>query len=686
MLFGAFGNASLAMQTMDHAMGTISQNIANINTTGYKRKDTEFKTVMSESHSSPGTTQNSPTASTATTGLDIFGVRAVDRYMITQQGTIASTNNWTDLGINGRGFFVVTAPDTSGQPQATLSESDARGTLYTREGNFVQQAIGTKSYFTTAGGQFLMGWMADAQGNIPGVATTASSPVTSSSGTTSSASTGKPSMTPIYTLPGQTIPGVATTAIQTVMNLPADAAMTASPQSFVNTSIITDGTGAAQDLTMTWTRVDGDNWTVDFSLPTGPASGSVGTITSPSTTVGATTLPRMNVTMDRFGNITSPSTSASGTGFADLSIAWSAGATPTTTAAVDLNTQKPSLHEVPITLTVYDNAFNPENLMVGFERTSSGQWYMRIKNPTANGSVTALSETGGTTTTTTTTTSSTIPGSVPITFDGSGKIITPSTINLGFAWTPSVAATTPATVAVPTVLQPYTSALQAAAQGVTAPGMPATAAQLTTYQTSLDTAIGAVAIAAPATAADLTAYSASIYTAFATANTTTATAASTAASKAGTNTIALDVSKLTQYVGSKATAIDIKSNDQDGYASGVMDGTEFIKTGELIGHFSNGRTRTLAMVPVATFVAADNLDAISGTLFRRTQQAGDMTIDSIGAQGSGAQIVASAVETSNVDLADEFTRMIITQKAYSMNATVFKTADEMSTTARDLMK
>lgn len=671
MLYGAFNNASLAMQSFDHAMGTISQNIANINTNGYKRKDTEFKTVMSESHTAPGTTQNSATAPTATRGLDVFGVRAVDRYMITQQGIITPTSNWSDIGINGRGFFMVTEPDTTGLPQASASTTDDKNTLYTRAGDFIQKAVGTKSYFTTASGQFLMGWQADAQGKIPGVTTTASSSVASAANT---ATGSKPSsLVPIYTTPGQLIDGVATTAMQTVMNLPSQATATASPQSFTNSSVVTDGTGAAQDLTMTWSRVDGDNWSVAFSLPTNPGSGSVGTITGSPITV----------TMDRFGALTAPTASASGIGFADLAIAWSAGATTTTTPSVDLNGQKPTLQEVPVTLTVYDNAFNAENLTLAFEHSASGQWYMRIKNPEASGSVTALSASSGSTTPAA---AGTAPGSIPITFDGAGKIITPTTVNFGYAWTPSVTATTPAIVTAPSALSPYASALNTAIAGVTVPSQPATAGQLTAYQTALDTAIGAVAIAAPATAADLTAYSASLYGAFVTANTTTATAKAAAATKAGTNTIALDVSKLTQYAGATATAIEIKNNEQDGYASGIMDSTAFTSTGELIGHFSNGRTRTLAMIPVASFVAADNLDAVSGTMFRRTQQAGDLKIDTISSQGSGASMAVSAVETSNVDLADEFTRMIVTQKAYSMNSTVFKTADEMTTTARDLYR
>ncbi len=85
MLWGAFTNASQAMQTMDWAMGSISQNIANVNTPGYKEKESLFKTVLSESHTAqtnPGTTAGSS---------NIFGVRAVDRNLITKSGTITPT-------------------------------------------------------------------------------------------------------------------------------------------------------------------------------------------------------------------------------------------------------------------------------------------------------------------------------------------------------------------------------------------------------------------------------------------------------------------------------------------------------------------------------------------------------------------------------------------------------------------
>lgn len=668
MLWGAFNNASLAMQTMDHAMGGISQNIANVNTNGYKRKDTLFKTVLSESHTAPGTSQNSPTKATATTGLDIFAVRAVDRNFITQQGIITPTNTWTDMGINGRGFFMISQPDSQGNP--TTSSGDSTNTLYTRAGNFQTKAVGTKSYFTTAGGQYLLGWQADAQGRIDGVATTASSPVTATTTTTTTSGGGGGSLAPVYYQPGQLIDGIATTIIQPVINLPANATATASTKAAVDSTSVTDGFGAAQDLSINWSRsqTNGDNWTVTFTLPTAPANGSIGTIDPLSSP--------LLVKLDANGNvvkfINTAGTETIGS-TPTLNISWAAGATTATTPTINLAATKPTIEEIPLTLTVYDEAFNAESLPVAFERTGSGQWYMRIKLPSTSGTVDEFS--GG---------STSGRYSVPVTFDGTGKIMTPSSITMGISWTPSVTATDPDPVQIPSVLSSYGSQITTAVNGVTKPTLPATAAQLTTYEANLTAALAAIAVVAPATAADLTTYAEEVAAAYSDASDATQTAKDAAAAAAGSNTITFKTDKITQFSADAIDKIGIKVIDQDGYESGVMDSASFVSTGELIGHFSNGRTRTLAMIPVASFVAADQLDPISGTLFRRTEQAGEMEIASIASQGSGAQIVASSVETSNVDLADEFTRMIITQKAYSMNATVFKTADEMSVTARDL--
>lgn len=546
MLWGAFTNASQAMQTMDWAMGSISQNIANVNTTGYKEKETLFKTVLSESHTSPAQTNNSPTKATATTGLDIFGVRAVDRNLITKSGTITPTTIWSDLAINGRGFFVVSQPDSTGAPQGSLTSSN---TLYTRAGNFTQRAVNGNSYFTTADGNYLMGWAADASGNI----------------------TAGSALTPVYANIGQTANGQPTATMQLVANVPSNATMTGTTKTFTDTTSITDGFGTAQDMTMTWTRTGSDTWTVDFSLPANPASGSVGTITGSPVTV----------TVDADGVITAPATSASGTGFADLTIDWSAGPTLQSTASLDLNANKPAFAEVSETVPIYDEAFNSHNLNMSFEHASNGQWYLRLRPPAAEGTISALTADGAT-----------YASAIPITFDGAGKILTPATASFTVDWT---------------------------------------------------------------------------------------------ATGAGSNTVTLDLTKLSQYSSDPATKLGVKTIDQDGFASGTMSSVEITTDGSVVAHYDNGETRRIFQIPVASFVSADQLEPISGTLFRATEQAGEMTIASISDQGSGASIVASATETSNVDLEDQFTRMIVTQKAYSVNSNVFKTADEMSQTVRDLI-
>src|SRR5690606_5140171 len=76
------------------ALASISQNIANVNTVGYKRTASEFATVVN--------------SQTSGTGYSAGGVKATARQFITQGGQLQRTSSSTDLGIEGAGFFVVT--------------------------------------------------------------------------------------------------------------------------------------------------------------------------------------------------------------------------------------------------------------------------------------------------------------------------------------------------------------------------------------------------------------------------------------------------------------------------------------------------------------------------------------------------------------------------------------------------
>jgi len=112
----------------------------------------------------------------------------------------------------------------------------------------------------------------------------------------------------------------------------------------------------------------------------------------------------------------------------------------------------------------------------------------------------------------------------------------------------------------------------------------------------------------------------------------------------------------------------------------------FTGRGELAGNFDNGRTTNLFKLPVARFQATNALETRGGNLYSATAEAGDMMVAEAGNTASGSVFVPGSVEASNVDIGEEFTKMIITQKAYSSAATVFRTADEMTVLLRDLKR
>ena len=123
------------------ALASISQNIANVNTVGYKRSQADFSTVVN--------TQS------VYTGYSAGGVTSVARHNISQTGQLQSTTSSTDLGIAGQGFFVVT------QKAEGLTPTDAR--LFTRAGSFKVDEFG---YLKNTAGLYLQGWPVDAYGVI----------------------------------------------------------------------------------------------------------------------------------------------------------------------------------------------------------------------------------------------------------------------------------------------------------------------------------------------------------------------------------------------------------------------------------------------------------------------------------------------------------------------------------------
>jgi flagellar hook protein FlgE len=137
-------------------------------------------------------------------------------------------------------------------------------------------------------------------------------------------------------------------------------------------------------------------------------------------------------------------------------------------------------------------------------------------------------------------------------------------------------------------------------------------------------------------------------------------------------TITLDLSKISQYAAT-STVNAISSN---GAGVGNIVAIEVSEEGIVSAIYDNSQIRQIAKVGIATFPNADSLAQVSGNAYRRTDDAGEMTIKEAGVGGAGL-ISPSSLEASTVDLSAEFTGLIQTQKAYSASSKIITTADQM---------
>jgi flagellar hook protein FlgE len=128
----------------------------------------------------------------------------------------------------------------------------------------------------------------------------------------------------------------------------------------------------------------------------------------------------------------------------------------------------------------------------------------------------------------------------------------------------------------------------------------------------------------------------------------------------------------TQYAAKSATS----SIFNDGAQAGSFQNLNIDAEGRVIGHFSNGKERLIAQVTLARFKSNTGLRSQGYGLFVETSSSGTPTFGEPGAGGRG-NIRSGSLEQSTVDLANEFTRMIVTQRGYQANGRSISTANEM---------
>jgi flagellar hook protein FlgE len=118
-------------------------------------------------------------------------------------------------------------------------------------------------------------------------------------------------------------------------------------------------------------------------------------------------------------------------------------------------------------------------------------------------------------------------------------------------------------------------------------------------------------------------------------------------------------------------SVQVNILQQNGFPAGELEQIAVSENGRIVGSYSNGRTIDLAEITLAKFNGTNFLKRIDGGAFEVTDESGPAII------GASGDIIGGSLEGSNVDIADEFTKLIVTQQAYSANTRVISTANQM---------
>lgn len=140
------------------------------------------------------------------------------------------------------------------------------------------------------------------------------------------------------------------------------------------------------------------------------------------------------------------------------------------------------------------------------------------------------------------------------------------------------------------------------------------------------------------------------------------------------NTLGTGLDGVVQNIGGNKN--ETTFTGQNGNAAGTLSAIQINNKGEVVGAFTNGSTRVLGQVAVADFDAADRLTRVGGNLLFESIESGQPTIGAP-ASGGRATVTAGALEQSNVDLANEFVRMIAAQRGFQANSKTITTADQL---------
>jgi flagellar hook protein FlgE len=653
-IFDALTTSVAGLQSQAFALQNISGNIANSQTTGFKETNTSFEDMVSAA-----------SAQQQTSG----GVIANSVATNTVQGTIQSTSVSTDMAINGDGWFVVASPTGEVDNQPVFSGVND----YTRAGDF---SLNSNGNLVNGAGYYLMGIPIDAATGNP----VGSSPQ-------------------VLQFNNDFVPAQATTAIQYQANLPstpssgmlvptdfeANPLAGAPPAAVITGSgaalapdAIAKGTGTVGNLSNattlaslgisagdTITISDGTNPT-NYVVPAGPPAPTVGNLIA-AINGGAADVHAAINNGGANGNLvltgTSPTASitVTATGADGAAFGFGAGANSfeptnllTQGAVAQGDTMTITVGGVPTTITFGTNAGAGQvatlaelqtaiggiNGLTGTVDTLHGDITLTSNNniildstPTAllsefgihNDAAYPANDTVIANDASTFTSQSVDGGSITA-YDSEGN-----PVNVQFRW----AETSSGSWQLFYQSNSNATGTQAAWQNVgtifnfNSSGQLAPPLSNVTLQnlTVNGDALGNVQL------------------------------------NFGTN-------GLTQFANSSGTA-QVSQLQQNGYAAGQLESVAVDGRNQITGTFSNGQTIPLAQITLATFNGQDALQPLNGQAYAATVDSGPPIY------GATGTISGSSLEASNVDIATQFSELIVAQQAYSANARVMSTADQM---------
>jgi flagellar hook protein FlgE len=590
-IFGALTTAVGGLRSQSYALENVSGNIANSQTTAFKRVDTSFLDLIPQ---------------TASTQQLAGGVTTQSRSTNSVQGDVQTSSVATFMAINGAGFFAVQKPGTFTDGVPVFDGVDR----YTRRGDF---QIDKSGYLVNGAGYFLQGVPIDP-------------------------TTGNPSGSSPQVLKFQNdfLPAQETTKIDYRANLASYPLTTAHDTSVQGSELIKPGSFSS-----------GHNPLVIGTPPAPYTDASTsGTVQSNKATPS---VPNTGATL-LSGLANTDSISAN---FAAADTITVNGIVVTFVAAGAVGNQLNVTDSISTLLAKIDSLTGtavPSTITGGAITLHSGttsNLSVTSSNPTAfaalgfTGTASATRGGGGTIGTgqvvgndNSTFLNESVAGGAVTTYDVSG-----APVNLQFRW-----AKTDSSALGPGHTDTWNMFYQVNPN--------ATGLQVAWQNANINFTFSASGQMSPAVPS------------------ITLTNAVVNGVSLGSPVINFGTGGVTQFADANGN-VQVNQIQQDGFPAGQLQSVGVSANGRIVGNYSNGRNLDLAEISIATFNGTNFLKRVNGGAFEVTDESGGALF------GKSGTIVGSSLEGSNTDIADEFTKLIVTQQAYSANTKVITTSNTM---------